>query len=106
MLQLVDVLGDPSSPTLFATGLPCGGAASVASDGGRLHVVHGTPGESYMYTSTLNGTTFTTQTSLPIDQGFVGRSAFTTYADGLALLWAENAGGRTHFLNSDDGGSS
>lgn len=64
MLQLVDVLGE-SFPTLFATGLPCGGAVSVASDGGRLHVVHGMPSESYMYTSTLNGTTFTTQTPSP-----------------------------------------
>lgn len=105
MLQSVDVLGDPSFPTTFATGLPCGGAASLASDGRRLHVACGEPGVSYRRASTLDGTAFTAPVPLPVDQGFVGTSAFTVYADGLALLWAEDSGGLAHPVTSDDGGS-
>jgi hypothetical protein len=105
VLRSVSVLGDASSSLRFATGLPCGGATALASDGNRLHVLVGTPGESYSHTSTVDGNTFTALSPLPIAHGFVGTSAFTAYTGGLAVLWAENAGGRAHLLTSANGGS-
>lgn len=105
VLRSVSVLGDASLSLRFATGIPCGGATALASDGGRLHVLVGSPGQSCLHTSTIDGSTFTTLSALPIAEGFVGASAFTAYAGGLAVLWAENAGGQAHLLTSDDGGS-
>lgn len=104
VLRSVDVLGNAHPSPRFPTGFPCGGATALAVNDGSLHILLGTPGESYTHTSTHNGLTFAAPNELPIHDGFVGTSGFTAYPGGLAILWGENAGGQAHLLTSTDNG--
>ena len=104
-LRSVDVRGAGAS-TEHPTGLPCGGAVAACESGGRLVVLAGEPGEAYRLTSTADGTALAPPAPLPITAGFVGVSGMASYPGGIAVLWAENAGGAAHLLRSDDGGAS
>jgi hypothetical protein len=82
-----------------------GNFTSAAVWNGRLYVLFGVGGESYQLTSTANGSTFTSPRPVPIVNGFTGVGGLCAYAGGLAVLWAENAGGQAHMLRSGDGGA-
>ena len=105
VVRSVNVRHDAALSMRRATGFPAGATVSVAVWAGRLYVLFGTAGAGYQLTSTSDGTAFTPPTPAPIG-GFIGIAGLTAYAGGLAVLWAENAGGRAHLLQSGDGGAS
>ena len=105
VLRSLDVRGDARQGVRRATGRPCGEVAAVAVHRERLYVLHGTAGEAYRLTWTVDGVTFAAPVTVPIAQGHVGIGGMAAYPGGLAILWAENVGGRAHVLTSTDGGA-
>jgi hypothetical protein len=105
VVRSVNVRHDPAVTMRRATGLAAGDTVSMAVWQGRLYVLFGNAGAGYQLTSTPDGLSFAPPTFLPIANGFVGIAGLAGHAQGLATLWAENAGGRAHLLQTGDGGA-
>jgi hypothetical protein len=105
VVRSLDVLGDARQGVRRDTGRPCGGLTATAVQGDRLYVLFGTPGEAHRLTWTADGVTFAPPVTVPILGGHTGIGGMAAYSGGLAILWAENIGGRAHLLTSADGGA-
>lgn len=105
IIRSVGVHQNAAVTTRRAPGFAAGMEVSATAWADRLYVLFGTAGEGYRLISTRDGVVFSSPTPLPID-GFTGLAGLAAYAGGLAILWAENAGGRAHLLQSSNGGAS
>jgi hypothetical protein len=105
VVRSVNVRHDSTITMRRTTGFAAGHTTSVAVWAGHLYVLFGTSGAGYQLTSTLDGISFAPPTLLPIANGFTGVAGLAAHAQGLAILWGENAGGRAHLLQTADGGA-
>ena len=105
VVRSVNVRHDATMTMRRTTGFAAGHTTSVAVWAGHLYVLFGTSGAGYQLTSTLDGTSFGPPIALPIQAGFTGVAGLAAHAQGLAILWGENAGGRAHLLQTTDNGA-